>query len=224
MASICADAISMNRSRMSRGTPISSVISAAGMRPTVVTKSTSAPGLDLRDELVGDLGDSRLQAPDQARPQRLHHDAADLAMTRGIRDHQALEVRVSHRELAVGDRPSSLGWAEVSLVDLLLRPLGKLVEDRRRIAGIADGEPVLRSRTVRDGSRRNAGAPTSGEPTIPSGSPAAHTKKPARHAAERRWTRTCPRAPACRRTRPPTPATSRRWHPSPSPTQLDQGF
>jgi hypothetical protein len=44
IAFICADAISMNRSRMSRGTPISSVISAAGIRPTVVTKSVSAPG------------------------------------------------------------------------------------------------------------------------------------------------------------------------------------
>jgi hypothetical protein len=44
MAFIWAEAMSMNRSRMSRGTPISSVISAAGMRPTVVTKSVSAPG------------------------------------------------------------------------------------------------------------------------------------------------------------------------------------
>ncbi len=44
IACICADAISMNRSRVSRGTPISSVISAAGIRPTLVTKSVSAPG------------------------------------------------------------------------------------------------------------------------------------------------------------------------------------
>ena len=38
------DAIAMNSSRMSRGTPISSVISVAGTLPTVLTKSTSAPG------------------------------------------------------------------------------------------------------------------------------------------------------------------------------------
>ena len=45
MANIWAEAISMNRSRMSRGTPISSVMSAAGIRPRDVTKSTSSPGL-----------------------------------------------------------------------------------------------------------------------------------------------------------------------------------
>src|ERR1700722_12056929 len=97
--------------------------------------------LDLSDEFVREFGYSCLQAPHQARPEGLHEDAAYLPMTRRVRNHQAFEVGVSHRELAVCDRPSSLGWAEVPLLDLPMCPFGKLVEDRRRIAGVPDREP-----------------------------------------------------------------------------------
>ena len=44
MASIWAEDMSMNRSRMSCGTPMSSVMSAAGIWPIDLTNSTSVPG------------------------------------------------------------------------------------------------------------------------------------------------------------------------------------
>ena len=45
---------------MSRGTPISSVINAAGILPDRRHEVGLGAGLDLGDELVGDLGDARL--------------------------------------------------------------------------------------------------------------------------------------------------------------------
>ena len=85
-----------------------SVINAAGMRPTVVTKSVSAPGSISASELVGDLGDARLEAPHQAGPQRLHQDVADLAVARRIGEVIRLsKFGVAHRELPVGDRSAA---------------------------------------------------------------------------------------------------------------------
>ena len=145
--------------------------------------------LNAGEELVGDLGDARLLGADQAGPQRLHHDVADLPVARRVRDHQALEVGIAHGELAVGDRPAGLGRVQIAMEDLLLRPLGQLVHDRRRIAGVADGEPVPAGEQLGVAGRRSAGARTSKAPRTPSGSRAARTSTRGLHGAAPRSTR-----------------------------------
>ena len=83
-------------------------------------------GLDLVEELVGDLGDAGLEAPHQARPQRLHEDVADLPVAGRVGEDQALEVGVAHRELAAGDDPAGLRRARVARRGALLRPFRQL--------------------------------------------------------------------------------------------------
>ena len=86
-----AEAIRMNSSRISRGTPTISVISGGD----AADRRDEVDGLSGRHhlvhELVGDLREPRLEASHQTRTERAHEDAAHLAVARRIEKDHVLE-------------------------------------------------------------------------------------------------------------------------------------